>query len=146
MSTVHRMGYLSLFLLLLNVATPAETVTLAWFGNSYTGLGAQDQVLPVWVNCDTCGYTRTDSLVITLYSKPSCWLSCHEINWPAFTVIDQGHYDYVLAQDGMWSNLGSVNLTGKADQLTTWANHTMGPAGPMPCGPVQPQRRFTVTW
>jgi hypothetical protein len=129
MPDIRRAAVVGLCLFLLSVSSPAETIAMVWFGNSYSQAGWQDSSLLRWFHCDTCGFTGTDTLLSTSYYWPSCWLDCHETMWPAFEKIDQGHYTYVLAQDNTWSYSSTSGLSGKANQLSEWADHAKGAGG-----------------
>jgi hypothetical protein len=106
--------------------------SMVWFGNSYSDAGTIYRNIPAMINCN-CGVTENltiDSLCPKIY--PSCWLGCHETMWPAFTVIDSGHYNLVVAQNNVadWV-VQSYSSEGPTDanQLTTWADHAKGAGG-----------------
>jgi hypothetical protein len=113
-----------------NLASSA-VIKARWFGNSFSVAGWQDVSLLRFVNGDTTGIPRSDSLVLTTYFTPSCWLDCHE-KADALTKIDSGGYNYVIAQDNSAGWLYTASASQKstyADRLTNWANHTKGAGG-----------------
>jgi hypothetical protein len=109
---------------------------VGWFGNSYSEAGRQYAMLPKMINCTSeCGVPSTDMTVeVTPYISPSCWLDCHETQWPAFAVIAAEGYDLVYAQDGttgwfppsIWYAQWAVP---KADQYTRWAEEARSAGG-----------------
>jgi hypothetical protein len=112
----------------------AHAKSLVWFGNSYSEGGQIYAVIIRMINCNTCGVQENltiDSFLPQI--SPSCWLDCHESKWPAFEVIDNGHFDYVVAQSTSagWCEQDSIYGSGvaQANQLTTWANHSKGAGG-----------------
>jgi hypothetical protein len=108
------------------------TKTLGWFGNSFSDAGHIFDMTQKMTNCQTCGVTSGLTLNTTPYIYPSCWLSCHEVQWPAFAKIDSAHYNYVVAQDNVANFMvlgGSGTQKNNADQLTTWATHAKNAGG-----------------
>jgi hypothetical protein len=107
--------------------------SMIWYGNSFSDAGHIWKNVPLMLNCN-CGVTENvtiDSLLPRII--PSCWLDCQEVSWGTpFSNIDNGHFDYVVAQNntaGWVQSSYSSSGPGQAAQLTTWANHAKAAGG-----------------
>jgi hypothetical protein len=119
-------------LLISTIQANAESASMVWFGNSYSDAGQIWSNVPKMItgNYGVAKNLTIDSLNPKIY--PSCWLSCHELTWPAFTVIDSGHYNYVVAQDNNPAYCYPLNASGsaaEANELTNWADHAKAAGG-----------------
>jgi hypothetical protein len=119
---------------------------ILWYGNSYSEAGRQYDMLPLMVNCDTCGVSSGMTITTEPHMFPGCDLTCLEGNG-ALTSIDTGHYDYVMAADGhvagwfwmfRYNRQPAYHMSApdsetmeayNADLLTNWSAHAKSHGG-----------------
>jgi hypothetical protein len=130
MKLVSKISCAALLAALLSSNVMAERIaSMVWFGNSYSDAGRIFKNIPKMVNGS---YGITEDLTFDSVNekiRPSCWLDCHESVWPAFDVIDSGHYTYVVPQSNVayWAD----NKTGlsEGNTLARWATRAKNAGG-----------------